>query len=145
MSDSNAELIRSLAEAFNARDFDRGRELVSEDLEFVDHAMGVTLQGADAFIEYARTWATAFSDIRLEVRGVVADDRHAAGEFVGRGTHDGTLPTPNGDVPATGRTIEAPFTWFCDVADGKLARVGDYYNAMTIMAQLGLMPEPAEA
>jgi steroid delta-isomerase-like uncharacterized protein len=145
MSNSNAELIRSLADAFNARDFDRGRELVSDDLEFTDYAMGVTLQGGDAFIGYARSWANAFSDMQLEVGGVVADDRHAAAEFVGRGTHDGTLPTPNGDVPATGRTIDAPFTWFCDVADGKLTRVGDYYNAMTIMAQLGLMPEPAEA
>jgi ketosteroid isomerase-like protein len=97
---------------------------VSDDLEFVDYAMGVTLQGADAFIDYARSWANAFS---------------------GRGTHDGTLPTPNGDVPPTGRTIDTPFTWFCDVADGKLARVGDYYDAMTIMAQLGLVPEPAGA
>ena len=140
MSDGNAELIRSLAEAFNARDFDRGRELVSADLQFVDYAMGVTLQSADAFIEYARSWANAFSDMQLEVRDVVADERHAAGEFVGRGTHDGTLPTPNGDVPATGRTIDTPFTWFCDVADGKLTRVGDYYDAMTIMAQLGLVP-----
>ena len=141
----NADTLRALADAFNSRDFDRARELVSDDLEFVDLAMGVTIQGVDGFIGYAQSWATAFSDMQLETRAVVSDERYASGEFVGRGTHDGTLPTPNGDVPATGRRIEAPFVWFAEFDHGKITGVRDYYNALTLMAQLGLMPEPVES
>ncbi len=141
----NTEILRALADAFNARDFDRARELVSDDLEFVDHAMGVTINGPDGFIDYARSWANAFSDMQLELLAVVADERHASGELVGRGTHDGTLPTPSGEVPATGRRMEVPFSWFADVEAGKLTSMRDYYNALSIMVQLGLMPEPAAA
>jgi steroid delta-isomerase-like uncharacterized protein len=141
----NTEILRALADAFNARDFDRARELVSDDLEFVDVAMGVTTSGPDGFIDYARSWANAFSDMQLEVLAAVADERHASGELVGRGTHDGTLPTPSGEVPATGRRMEVPFTWFADVEGGKLTSMRDYYNALSIMVQLGLMPEPAAA
>ncbi len=142
---SAAETLREIAEAFNARDWDRARELVSDEFEFVDVAMGQTVHGPDGFVEYARVWANAFSDMRIETLAVVADDRHASGEFVGGGTHDGTLPTPAGEIPPTGRKFEERFTWFADVAGGKLTGVRDYYNAMAVMTQLGLMPEPAEA
>jgi steroid delta-isomerase-like uncharacterized protein len=134
-----------MAEAFNARDFDRARELVSDDVEFVDVAMGQTMHGPDAFIEYFRMWASAFSDMTIEPLALVADESRAAGEFRGRGTHDGPLQTPAGEIPPTGRTLDERFTWFGEVADGKVTGVRDYYNAMSVMMQLGLMPEAAEA
>ena len=145
MATDNSGILRDLAEAFNARDFDRAHELVSPEIEFIDVAAGVTVHGPDGFIGYARGWAGAFSDMTIETLAVVADERRAAGEFVGRGTHDGPLPTPAGEIPATGRSFEERFTWFCEVADGKLTGVRDYYNSMALMVQVGLMPEPAES
>jgi steroid delta-isomerase-like uncharacterized protein len=145
VSTANADILRELAEAFNARDFGRAHELMSDEVEFVDVAAGVTVHGPDGFIGYARGWAGAFSDMRIETLAVVADESHAAGEFVGGGTHDGPLPTPAGEIPATGRNFQERFTFFCEVEGGKLTGVRDYYNAMSLMAQLGLMPEPAES
>ena len=139
----SAEIIKALADALNARDWDAGRGYLSDDLDFVDLAMGHETRGPDEFIAYAQAWAGAFSDMKLELRAAVGDDRHAAGDFVGRGTHDGPLPSPQGEIPPTGRSMEAPFSWFCDVSDGKLTAIRDYYNPMTIMSQLGLVPEPA--
>jgi steroid delta-isomerase-like uncharacterized protein len=145
MSTEGVEILRSLADAFNARDFERARGLVSDDLVFVDYATGATINGVEGFVEYARGFATAFSDMRLEALSYVGDDRRAAGEFVGRGTHDGPLATPAGTVPATGRTLAAPFVWYAELADGKITRLGDYYDGATFMTQLGLMPEPQAA
>lgn len=145
MPGSNAEILRAMAEAFNARDWGRARELVSDELEFVDVAMGQTIHGPDGFVEYVRMWAGAFSDMKIETLATVADKRYAAGEFVGRGTHDGPLRTPAGEIAPTGRKLDERFTWFTEIADGKLTGARDYYNAMAIMMQLGLMPEPAVA
>ena len=49
-------------------------------------------------------------------------------------------------LPALARhgTLER-FTWFGGVRNGKLTGVRDYYNAMSLMQQLALMPEAAEA
>jgi len=140
-----ADLLRDLADAFNARDFDRAHQLLSEDLVFEDLAMGETTHGIDGFIEYAKGFARAFSDMRLETRSSISQGVHAAAEFFGRGTHDGPLPTPSGEIPATGKHIDTPFVWYADIADGKITALRDYYNAMTIMTQLGLMPETASA
>jgi ketosteroid isomerase-like protein len=83
--------------------------------------------------------------MRLEALSYVGDEQRAAGEFVGRGTHDGPLASPAGEIPATGRELAAPFVWYAQIADGKVVRLNDYYNAATLMAQLGLLPEPAAA
>jgi steroid delta-isomerase-like uncharacterized protein len=143
MSSVAADVLQGLADAFNSRDFDRARTLLADDVVFVDYAMEATIDGADGFLEYANGFATAFSDMRLEALSYVGDDARAAGEFVGRGTHDGPLQTPMGEVPPTGRQLNAPFVWYADVRDGKIARLADYYNAATFMSQLGLAPDEA--
>src|SRR5207248_267855 len=52
MSGTNADILRAVADAFNARDFSTADELLSDDLVFVDVAAGVTTNGRDAFIGY---------------------------------------------------------------------------------------------
>src|SRR5438309_11209076 len=145
MSEANADLIRAVADAFNAREWDRVTEFVTDDLEFEDVAAGVSVSGPGAFAGYAQGWASAFPDMAIETLSVVADETRVAGEFKARGTHEGTMQTPAGDIPATGRQFEERFVWYCEVADGRLSAVRDYYNVMSLMTQLGLIPEPAAA
>lgn len=145
MTEPTAATLRELADAFNARDFDRAASLLSDSLEFKDMAAGVTTQGAAGFLAYAGAWTKAFSDMHMETLAVVGDGRYAAGEFIGRGTHDGTLPMPTGDIPPTGRTFIGPFVWFAEFSDGKITGLRDYYDGVSMMVQLGLMPEPAAA
>jgi predicted ester cyclase len=83
--------------------------------------------------------------MQLETLALVGDEDHLAGEFVARGTHDGTLPMPTGEVPPTGRKLEVRFTWFGEVADGKVTGLRDFYDSMALMMQLGLMPEAETA
>jgi steroid delta-isomerase-like uncharacterized protein len=138
MSDG-AESMQTLVDAFNKRDFESARGLLADDLTFEDVAAGVTVSGPDGFFGYAGAWAGAFSDMEITVLSIVGDDTHAAGELSGGGTHDGTLPTPQGPVPPTGKRFDERFTWYADIADGKITGLRDYYNMMSIMTQLGLM------
>jgi predicted ester cyclase len=73
----------------------------------------------------------------------IGDTAIAEGNFVG--THTGPLATPNGAVPATGRRMDLPFSDFFEVKDGKVISHRVYFDQMALMAQLGLLPEPAAA
>jgi steroid delta-isomerase-like uncharacterized protein len=145
MPGSGADVLQALADTFNAREFDRLPELVVNGAEFDDVAMRRVVHGSGGIADYMRMWAGAFSDMHLETLAIVSDERHVAGEFRARGTHDGPLASPAGEVPPTGRTLDERFTWFAEVTDGRIVAVRDYYNAMAVMAQLGLMPQAAEA
>ena len=79
------------------------------------------------------------------LKNLVGAFNESAGEFVGRGTHDGTLMSPQGELPPTGKRLEERFSVVIDVSDGKITGVREYYDVMTLMAQLGLLPEPAQA
>jgi ketosteroid isomerase-like protein len=48
-----------------------------------------------------------------------------------------------GEVAPTGKEMELHFCSVIKVRDGKIVEERDYYDAMTIVTQLGLMPEPA--
>ena len=139
---SSAPVLRELALAFNAGDWSKLRKMVSDDVVVVDIASGGdTSTGADAFVTGDQNWRNAFSDFAVEILSIVGDDTHAAGDFVLRGTHTGPMPTPWGDVAATGRKVELPFVMFCEVAGGKVTVIRDHYNPALAMAQIGIDPK----
>ena len=90
-------------------------------------------------------WLSAFTQFNVEVMNVVAGDDQVALELVLRATHTGTLRTPAGDIPATGRSIEFPYCVIHQIKDGKLVREVGYGNAVTLMEQLGSMPQQSAA
>jgi steroid delta-isomerase-like uncharacterized protein len=136
----DADLLRELVRAFNTRNFDRVYDLVSGDCEFVDVAAGSTARGPREIVIVLRTWAAAFRDMELEPLRVVTTEQGAAGEFVGRGTHSGPLASPGGEIPATGNAVEVRFSVVADASGGKLTGFRQYYDTLTMMAQLGLVP-----
>lgn len=138
---NTAPVLRELAEAFNAGDWSKLRQMVSDDVVVVDIASGSEIStGADAFVRGDQNWRNAFSDFAVEILSVVGDSTHAAGDFILRGTHTGPMPTPWGDVAATGRKVELPFAMFCEVAEGKVTVVRDHYNPALAMSQIGVEP-----
>jgi steroid delta-isomerase-like uncharacterized protein len=141
---STAPVLRELALAFDAGDWAKLRQMVSEDVAVVDIASGSEIStGADAFVRGDQNWRNAFSDFAVEILAIVGDDTHAAGDFILRGRHTGPMPTPWGDVPATGRTVELPFAMFCEVDDGKVTVIRDHYNPALAMSQIGVESEAA--
>ncbi|MCH5676618.1 hypothetical protein MKW14_33320 [Streptomyces sp. CME 23] len=78
--------------------------------------------------------------MRIEVVRTVGSDEYESAELLSTGTHDGTLRFPDGEIPATGRTVNVPLCWFAEITDGKIARLRDYYNPGTFRTQLGATP-----
>lgn len=135
----NVKIARKNYEAFNNRDFDGAVAQVAENIELLNVPLGVTLHGPEGYRQSIQAWATAFSDSQVEVTNIVAGEEGAVIEFRGRGTHTGPLNGPAGEIPATGRSVDIPFCEVMQIKNGKISSIHTYYDAATMMGQLGLM------
>ena len=128
----------------NRNDFSDAAEIFSPDV--VTEAPGTgPLTGIEPFIGYGQAFLRAFPDGRIHRdRLVEAGDRIVVeGRYTG--TNTGPLQTPAGELPATGRPLVMPFADSFRVVDGKIVEHRIYYDTAGMLAQLGLMPEPASA
>jgi steroid delta-isomerase-like uncharacterized protein len=131
-------------EAFNAHDEQRIRELNGDNAVF--EAPGdVKVEGRDAATEYAMAWLRAFPDARITVRNELADGDWVVQEFTFTGTHDGTLASPAGEIPATHKTLNGRGVQIFRVEEETVVHTQLYYDQVQVMTQLDLMPEPATA
>ena len=136
-------LIRSIYDAFNRRDYDHARRVMHPDAELVNVATGETHRGPDGMRAFMEGWTRAFPNGQTEVTRLAVAGETVVAEFVGRGTHDGPLATPAGDVPPTGRAVEVPFCDVWTVRGGQIVGNRTYFDLATMMRQLGLAPANA--
>jgi predicted ester cyclase len=118
-------------------------EVVTEDVEQVNPM--AELHGAAEWIEFARGWTTAVPDGRHTITGAVQERDRVAIEGTFRGTHSGPLQMAGGTVAGTGAALNFPFVAVGQLRGGRLARVTISFDVLTVMAQLGLLPQPASA
>ena len=141
----NAATARRFPEAWNERDFDAMAMLLADDGEIVVVGSDRRFVGADGVREFPHTWADAFPDGRVEVTNVIDGGDQVVVEYTGRGSHTGTLVSAAGEIPPTGRSVELKLCDVVEFRDGKATRIRSYFDSASLMAQLGLMPEPAGA
>ncbi len=137
---NNANLVRTLYDAFNARDFDRAATVVARESELLNVPLGVTFRGQEGNKQFQQGWATAFPDGKVEITNLVATDDQVVVEFTGRGTHTGPLAGPAGTIPATGRKLVSQFVDVHHIQNGKIVKSRTYYDVLGMMQQLGLIP-----
>ena len=134
------EMATRMLEAFNDADWDAFRAEVSDDVVYVESGTGRRIEGADAYLALCEGWKQALPDVRGTVRRAVEGDGVVAQEVTWTGTHDGPLPTPNGDIPATGRPVSVEATLWVDARDGTVSEVHHHLDVMALLAQIGAMP-----
>jgi predicted ester cyclase len=100
------------------------------------------LHSAAEWVEFTRGFATAAPDCKHTITHVIQDGERFAVQGHWTGTHTGPLATPMGEVPATGRTITLPFCTVGTLRDGRLAAAHVYLDQLSMLAQLGLAPQP---
>jgi steroid delta-isomerase-like uncharacterized protein len=106
---------------------------------------GMRLEGRQGAEQFYDAWQSAFPDTRVEIRSVICDESNACVEADFVGTHQGTMMSPQGAVPATGRRVSVPFVHLFSLRDGKIATNRLYFDTAEMAAQLGLVPSPATA
>lgn len=134
----NATLARELYAAWNDRDFDRLADSMAPDGEIIVVGSGEIYRGPGGSRRYNSMWADAFPDGVITVDRIVDGGDCVVAEFTGRGTHTGTLSTPMGDIPATGRSVTLQLCDVTEYVDGKVRSQRTYFDTGSLMTQLGL-------
>lgn len=135
-------LIERDVEMWNNRD--REGMLAATDLHRYEVEMpgGQRLLGREA-AEAGWTWIDAFPDNRLETAAIHADARGGVWEGRFTGTHTGTLRGPAGEIPATGKAVNARCCAVYEFDDGKTTSYHLYFDQADLSAQLGIAPGAA--
>ena len=100
---------------------------------------GDVFDGEDAVRQYFEDTRTAFPDQRNELIALHHTDAGVIVEFDLRGTHQGPLR----GIPATGREFTCRTVAFFLFEEDRLVCERVYFDAATILGQLGLAPAPS--
>ena len=134
------EVARRYVDAINKKDPSGFAALFAQDAVLHDPFFPEATKGRDALRSMIEGILGAFPDMTWEQVGdpIEAGSRAALVVAV-RGTNDGPLSLPTGEVPPTGRAMayECAVLWAFD-SDGLIAEERSYFDATGVAAQLGL-------
>jgi steroid delta-isomerase-like uncharacterized protein len=143
MASSNVEAHRAGHEAFNRRDFQAMTEHYADRITWTDHAQGRTFRTRQEFRDdFLPGWVAASTDIQVTDARYLDAGQTTVCTFTVAGTHDGPL----GPFPATGKEFALPLCelWHFDPS-GRVVGGDLYYDQVSLLTQLGLMPQPSDA
>lgn len=103
------------------------------------------LHGLAEFRGLGEAFVAAVPDMKLTITKAVELGDTVVIEGIYSGTQTGPLQTPGGEIPPTGRAFSFPYVDVFVARDGKFVEHRGYWDNVTFMTQLGLMPEPASA
>ena len=143
MESRNIKIHRAGHEAFNRRDFDAMVEEYAESISWIDQARGMTFRTPQEFKnDFLEGWIQASSDCQVTDARYTHAGEMVVARFTCRGTNDGPL----GPFPASGKEWALPICemWHFDGA-GRVVGGEIYYDQVSLLTQLELLPEPSRA
>jgi steroid delta-isomerase-like uncharacterized protein len=143
MASRNVETYRAGHEAFNRRDFEAMTERYADSITWTDHPQGRTFRTPQEFRDdFLPGWIVSAPDIRITDPRYIDAGQTVVCTFTVTGTQDGPL----GAFPASGKEFALPLCemWHFD-STGRVVGGDLYYDQVSLLAQLGLLPQPASA
>jgi steroid delta-isomerase-like uncharacterized protein len=141
MESPNVETYRAGHEGFNRRDFAAMTKRYADNITWTDHSRGRTFRTVQEFRDdFLADWVGASRDIRITDRRYIDAGQTVVCTFTVVGTHNGPL----GPFPATGKEFALPLCEMWHFDSGGQIDGGDlYYDQVSLLMQLGLMPQPS--
>jgi ketosteroid isomerase-like protein len=140
---SPREIVSEMLRSSDGGRFDAFHARLESDCEWVNPM--AQARGADHVVAALAAYADAFPDRRHELSLVLEAGSTVAVEGEWVATHAAPLRTPDGEIPATGRTVRVPFAGVIHVRGDRVASAHVYLDPLGFMAQLGIAPAPAAA
>jgi steroid delta-isomerase-like uncharacterized protein len=135
----NKQLAQRLYELVNAGDIEGIGELVAEDYHEHDPLPGQG-EGREGVLDRFSMLSSALAP-QFRVEDVVAEGGRVVVRWTNSGTHIGDFA----GIPPTGRTFSIAGVDIYRVADDKLAEHWHVVDQLSMLGQLGLLPEPSDA
>lgn len=145
MTEQEATARRAI-ELFNNGDWEGMSALTTAGYVYEEIGSGRRTTGMDEFVAVAKAWKQGLPNAKGTITNAVGSGDQVVLEIVWEGDHTGSLPTPMGDIPATGRHTNTKAVEVVEFEGGKIKAARHYLDLITFMAQLGLgVPAPATA
>jgi steroid delta-isomerase-like uncharacterized protein len=137
------QIARRVLALVDAHQVDAAASLCAPDARFNVSGMG----DADlrTWKQFAGAMVAAVPDGEHRVTNAVEAGRQVFMEIRWHGTHTQPLQTPQGTIPATGRSIDLRICAVFEVDAGRLTAERGYFDQLEFLTQLGQMPAPATA
>jgi steroid delta-isomerase-like uncharacterized protein len=134
-SDQNKAAVRDCFEHASKGNFDVLPSIVTAD--YVVHPEEV--RGPDGLAEMVQGYRSAFADLRVTVDHQFTEGDYVATRSTIRGRHDGELM----GTPPSGRDVEFTSLTISRCRDGKIEEEWEIVDVMSLLAQIGQLPEPS--
>ena len=109
-------------------------------LNFVDHDASTTMQGVEAFKQFASAYLTAFPDLHFTIEDQIAEEDKTTLRYTARGTHRGELM----GIPPTGKQVTVTGIFLTRWVNGKAEESWLNFDALGMLQQLGVVPVPGQ-
>jgi steroid delta-isomerase-like uncharacterized protein len=136
LSEQNKEKARRSWEIVNQHNPDLIEEVYPPD--FVWHEPDQDLRGYEQAKQFVSTFFAAFPDINITVEDVLAEGDKAVSRWTIRGTHQGETEEFG---PSTEKQMELKGITIHRFEDGKIVEEWEAYDNLSVLQQLGLVPE----
>ena len=137
MSEDNKALARRpWEEIVNQHNLDAVDEIYAAGI--VWHVPEGDIQGSEQVKQFVGSYLSAFPDMNVTVEDVIAEGEKAVTRWTMRGTHQGETEELG---PPTERQIEVEGITIHRIEGGKIVEEWERYDNLSVMEQLGLIPE----
>jgi steroid delta-isomerase-like uncharacterized protein len=143
MAANKIDILKKQLEAFERGDWKTWRSTIADNAVFEEEATHQRVQGADAIENVMKAWKTAFPDSKADIKDVIASGDAVVAELEWQGTHQGPLSGPFGTIPPTGRAGKVSAVLVLRFDNDRVRESRHYFDLLTLLAQLGIMPQPS--
>ena len=136
----NVQVVTSMIEAVNQRDFDALETYISANV--VRHSAatpGVKVSNLEEFVEFLKGDLAVCPDAQQEVEIIFGSGDKVAV----RATYVGTQTGAMGPFPPSGKRLELPFMGILRLEEGKIVEMWVEWDNMNALTQLGHFPIPS--
>jgi steroid delta-isomerase-like uncharacterized protein len=138
--ENKAVVRRFLEEIFTGGNLELVEELFAPHYVLHDPSVPGEVRGPEGIKQYVGMYRGAYPDTRFTVEDQIAEGDEVVTRWTGRGTHQGELM----GIPPTGQEVTVTGIEFDRVSGGKLEETWVNYDAMGMMQQFGVIPQPEQ-
>ena len=139
MKSNSEKTATKLYDLFNKRDWQGMAELTDPKCVVKDMTSGQEYKGVAGLKQWMQFWTTVCSDMHVDdANAVAAGDTTVAIEGSAHGVNDGSIQTPNGTLPASGKKLVMEWVDLVEVKDSKILGIRCYYDTAHMLKQLGI-------
>jgi len=139
LEEQNKEVVRNVFAAIDMNDFDKLRELASDDFSLNSAGLPEALH-LDGAIQVLKVQYASIPDLKHVIEEIIAEGEKVAVKLVQVGTHKAKYP----GIPATDKKITMPTMCLLTIINGKVNKFWVVEDFLGFYRQLGMELKPKE-